>query len=293
MRPQQHLPVMAEETLAFLDVREDGVYVDATVGPGGHSERILEHLGREGALYCLDRDEEALALARERLGDGRCRFRKARFGEMGQVLREEGLREADGVLMDLGVSMLQMKAPERGMSFASDAPLDMRMDRSQALRAEDIVNSWSEKELADLIYTYGEETRSRRVARAIVQARKHKRLTTCRELTEVVSAVLPRRGRTHPATRTFQALRMAVNDELGELERGLPQALALLKPGGRLAVIAYHSLEDRAVKNFMRREKEKGSLRVLTKKPVVARREEVLSNPSARSAKLRAAEAVR
>lgn len=291
-----HLPVLLREVVDLLRPEEGGVYVDATVGPGGHSEELLRHIGR-GRLVCIDRDSEALELAGKRLHDERCVFRKARFSEVQMVL--DGLKTGpvDGVLMDLGVSMLQMKSLERGFSFDSDEPLDMRMDRDISLTAGEVVNLGSEKELERILREYGEERFSRGIARSIVAARRKSPIRTCRQLAQVVRGVVGRKGRTwtrtHPATRTFQALRIAVNDELGELQRGLGAALSVLKrPGGRMAVIAYHSLEDRLVKNFMKDEARGGGLKVLTKKPVVPGRDELMENPSARSAKLRAAEAM-
>jgi 16S rRNA (cytosine1402-N4)-methyltransferase len=282
---------MAREVLELLEVRAGGVYVDATVGPGGHSERILTHLD-DGLLICIDRDAEALRRAEERLDDGRCVFVKSRFSRIREVLEGLDIGSVDGVLMDLGVSMLQMKSPDRGFSFDSDAPLDMRMDRDGRLTAAEAVNRWPEKELEKVIREYGEEWRSRRIARAIVAGRKTAPINTCRDLAGAVARAVGKRGRTHPATRTFQAIRIAVNDELGELKKGLEVAMAVLKPGGRMVVIAYHSLEDRLVKHFIKDASGRGMLKVLTKKPLTPDRSETGANPSARSAKLRAAEAI-
>lgn len=209
---------------------------------------------------------------------------------MAQALRAAGQAHVDGVLMDLGVSMRQLKSPERGFGFDSDAPLDMRMDQTQDLTAGDIVNTWSEFEIARVIFEYAEERRSRRIAAAIVERRRRERIETCRELSELVARVMGKRGKSHPATRTFQGLRIAVNREFEQVEGGLAQACEVLSPGGHLVVIAYHSLEDRIVKNFIRDRARQGSLSMLTKKPLTATRQEMRMNPSSRSAKLRAAE---
>ncbi len=268
--------------MRFLEPERGGVYVDATVGPGGHSEELLKRLPPEGRLIAFDRDEDALRLAGERLKDGRCTLRKGRFSLLYSLL---GGSMVDGMLFDLGVSMDQLKRSGRGFSFSTDEPLDMRMDASQALTAGEIVNSWSEKELRGVISEYGEERAAGRISMAIVRARP---IRTSRELARVIEQVMPRRGRIHPATRTFQALRIAVNDELEELKAGLSSASRLLKPGGRLVVISYHSLEDRIVKNFLRDAGREGIFSPLTKKPLTPGQEEVRRNPSARSAKLRA-----
>jgi 16S rRNA (cytosine1402-N4)-methyltransferase len=293
---------MLREVLEYLNPGEGGTYIDATVGPGGHAEEILGRIGGDGFLLGIDRDREALALAAERLGcvgwnedyekvrDTGCVVRRAGFAELARVAGEAGIESADGVLFDFGVSMLQLRDPSRGFSFTSDAPLDMRMDDSGELTAREIVNTWSEKDLESILRDFGEEPRARRVARAITRERARSPITSCRELADMVGKALGRRGRTHPATRTFQALRLAVNDELGQIDRGLRAALGILAPGGRLVAISYHSLEDRAVKHFMKEHKQTGSMNILTKKPVTPGREEVASNPSARSAKLRAGE---
>jgi 16S rRNA (cytosine1402-N4)-methyltransferase len=293
---------MLREVLEYLDPREGGTYIDATVGPGGHAEEILGRIGGSGLLLGIDRDQEALALAAERLGcigwnedyakvrKKRCVVRRAGFAELERVAGEAGIESADGVLFDFGVSMLQLRDPSRGFSFTSDAPLDMRMDTSGELTAREIVNTWSEGDLERILRDFGEESRARRVARAITRERARSPITTCSELADLVGRALGRRGRIHPATRTFQALRLAVNDELGQIDRGLRAALGILAPGGRLVAVSYHSLEDRAVKHFMREQKQTGSMNILTKKPVTPGREEVASNPSARSAKLRAGE---
>jgi len=304
-----HIPVLLHETLSWLDPQPGGRYVDATVGLGGHAAEILARATPGGRLLAIDRDPEALREARARLaayGD-RIMFAQARFDALDEIARREGFERVQGVLLDLGVSSLQLDAAERGFSFQQEGPLDMRMGPDASITAAEIVNRWPEDELARIIYTYGEERRSRRVARAIVAARP---LRTTRELADVVARAAGGGGRTavgrlHPATRTFQALRIAVNGELEALEAVLPQAAGLLAPGGRLAVIAFHSLEDRIVKQFMAREStdcicpprqpyctcgHRATLTRLTRKPVRAREEEVSRNPRSRSARLRVAE---
>ena len=288
----KHLPVMLREALDFLNLRKGGTYVDATVGPGGHSEALLSHLGPEGLLICMDRDEETLVLARERLHDGRARFVHARFSELASVLEGMGIKGVDGVLMDFGVSMLQLKTPERGFSFREAEALDMRMDRSDTLTAHEVVNTWLEKELARVIFEYGGEWRSRRIASAICRARSKARIETGLELAEIVSSAVGRSGKTHPATRTFQGLRIAVNSEMEEIDEGLVAALGSLVPGGRLVTISYHSLEDGKAKRFMREAARTGRAQLLTKKPLSPTREETRENPSSRSAKMRAVEAI-
>lgn len=285
---------MAGEVLSHLDVKPDGVYVDATTGLGGHSELILRGLGQAGRLICIDRDDNALEIARARLDDPRCSFLHSRFSSLGEAMERAGMaenRKVDGVLFDFGVSMMQLKDLQRGFSFDSDERLDMRMDRTDELTAEDIVNNWREKDIANAIYQYGQEGRSRRIARAIVTRRSMGRISTCRELADTVSRAMGgRSGRTHPATRTFQALRMVVNDELGQIRAGLEAALEALRDGGRLVAISYHSLEDREVKVMFREWARQDRVKLITRKPLVPTREEAREHPSARSAKLRCAE---
>jgi 16S rRNA (cytosine1402-N4)-methyltransferase len=287
-----HLPVMSGEVVESLSIRKGGVYVDATVGPGGHSEFLLKSLDPDSTLVCLDRDAETLGLAKERLRDPRCRFGHARFSQMRAALSSMGISSVQGVLMDLGVSMLQLRSHERGFSFDSGEALDMRMDRSEPLTAKTVVNEWPEEELARVIFEYGEERRSRRIASAICFARRRSPIRTGKALAEVIERAIGKTGRVHSSTRTFQALRIAVNRELDELNAGLAEATSLLARKGRLVVIAYHSLEDRCVKLYMRAEAKQGRLKLITKKPAVPQRAELRENPSARSAKLRAAEAV-
>jgi len=285
-----HLPVLTREMLDLLSPREGGTYIDATVGLGGHSEALLKTVGINGRVIGIDRDEEALKKTEERLQDSRLSLIKGKFSDMEDLLHDRGIHEADGVLFDLGVSMMQLKETDRGFSFISSETLDMRMDRSQGLSARDVVNRYSEKDLVRVLKEYGEEYRALRVARAITNYRDKKSIDTGEELADIVLRALGRRGRTHPATKTFQALRIEVNREIEELRLGLQSALRLLTTGGRFCVISYHSLEDRVVKNFIRDNARNAVLRPLVKKPLTPERQELRENPSSRSAKMRGAE---
>jgi len=282
----RHIPVLLDAAMEHLAVRPGGTYVDATLGSGGFMEAILER--GAGQVIGIDRDPQAIERTRARLGDagGRIQYAQASYGELERIL--EGIL-VDGLVADLGASREQFEDPERGFSFHNDGPLDMRMDTTQTLTAADIVNTYGEKPLADLLYRLSQERGSRRIARAIVRARPFGRT---RELAEVIERAAPRaiRDRIHRATRSFQALRMAVNDELGELEKLLEAAPPRLKPGGRLIVVSFHSLEDRPVKQAMRRWAGQGVLRILTKHVVRPEEAERLRNPASRSARLRAAE---
>jgi 16S rRNA (cytosine1402-N4)-methyltransferase len=287
-----HLPVMVKEVIEVLNPIPGGTYVDATIGPGGHSEVILKLIGTRGKLIGIDRDNEALRAAQKRLSDKRVILKKGNFSDMEKLLGEDGITEVDGILFDLGLSMIQLKDPDRGLSFTSDKRLDMRMDKDQDLSAWDVVNRYSEKELERILREFGEERLSRKISGAIVRERMTGPIETCSELSEIVERVYGGRGRFHPATKTFQALRIWVNKELDELQKGLVCSVNILKRGGRLCVISYHSLEDRIVKHFIVRGSKEGSLKVITKKPVMPGSEEIRSNPSSRSAKLRATEKI-
>ncbi len=281
---------MQKEVLKILEPRQDGVYIDATVGLGGHSKNILSLIGPGGKIIGIDRDEDALNIASRRLSNGRVILKKGSFSEMDVIVFNEGINEVDGILLDLGVSTLQLKNTKRGFSFNSEERLDMRMDQSQSLSAWDVVNKYPERELEKILREFGEERLSKKIAKAIVENRTKKSINTCSELAKIVESVYRRRGRIHPATRTFQAIRIEVNQELAQLRAGLDASLRLLKKGGRLCVISYHSLEDRVVKQFIVNNSKKGLLKIITKKPVVPTYDEIKINPSSRSAKLRAAE---
>jgi 16S rRNA (cytosine1402-N4)-methyltransferase len=288
----EHTPVFLAESLEMLAIRPDGIYLDMTAGLGGHSAAILERLGPGGVLAGTDRDEAALARAAERLTDKRVRLRKGLFSEIREVLTDLGIDAVDGVLMDLGVSMMQLKDHERGFSFMSAARLDMRMDPAQKLSAWEVVNRYSEKELQKVLLEYGEEPHFRRIAKRIVGTRHSSPVNTCAELADIVLQAYGGRGKTHPATRTFQAVRIEVNAELEELKKGLTEAVGVLRKGGRLCVISYHSLEDRIVKNMFKEMGREGTINILTKKPLVPARDEIRTNAASRSAKLRGAEKI-
>lgn len=286
-----HVPVLLREALEFLNVRPEGTYIDATLGGGGHAEEILKHLER-GKLLGIDRDPAALDAARERLRPQaeRLILREGNFAEIDTLHAASGLPPADGLLADLGLSSLQLEDASRGFSFNMPGPLDMRMDPSTPTTAAEIVNRTPERELADLIFKFGEERHSRRIARAIVKARP---IRTTTKLAQVVTRAIPSRAglyQIHPATRTFLALRLAVNGELGDLEAFLAKALAVLAPAGRVVVISFHSLEDRLVKRAFQSWQRDGKSRLLARKVVRPSEEEVRTNPRARSAKLRATE---
>ncbi len=288
-----HLPVLVEETLAWLAPPEGGSVVDGTAGLGGHAARIAERLGPRGLLVLLDRDAETLARAEARVRNlgPRVVARHESFARIGEVVAELAPEGVAGILVDLGISSVQLDEADRGFSFRFDAPLDMRMDRSAGETAADLVNRTRERDLADLIWRFGEERRSRAIARAIVEERRHSPIRTTAQLADLVRRVVRGRpGGIDPATRTFQALRIAVNDELEALERFLSGVWDALRPGGRVVAISFHSLEDRQVKTAFRREAGNGRAIVLTRKPVVPGEAEERANPRARSAKLRAAE---
>jgi 16S rRNA (cytosine1402-N4)-methyltransferase len=297
-----HVPVLLAAVLEKLEPGARARILDGTLGAGGHARALLERAGPGSLLLGLDRDPAALALARENLAplaaSSRVELVQASFDEAPAVAARLGLGPFDAILLDIGVSSMQLDQPERGFTFQKEGPLDMRMDPGAEVTAATIVNEAEEEDLANLIFQLGEERFSRRIAKEIVRARKSAPLTTTRELALLIERVVPRprpqRGRRrppiHPATRTFQALRIAVNEELSRLERALPGAFSLLAPGGKLGVISFHSLEDRPVKQFFRGLKEEGKGLLVTRKPVVATDEENALNPRARSAKLRVVE---
>jgi 16S rRNA (cytosine1402-N4)-methyltransferase len=287
------VPVLLKEAIDFLAVRRGGTYIDATVGLGGHSLEIAKRLGAPGHLIGLDKDPAALDIARQRLGPGLSDWPKITLlhRSFAEIANDPRPTTIDGILADLGASSLQFGDAARGFSFQAEGPLDMRMNPREERTAEQVVNHFDERELADVIYEFGEERRSRRIARAIVRSRP---IRTTADLAAVISAAARpmKHERIHPATRTFQALRIFVNHELDDLRELLRAAPQVLKPGGRLVIISFHSLEDRIVKDAMREGAKQGRYKLLTKKPVTPGEEEMDRNPRSRSAKLRAAERI-
>lgn len=306
----QHTPVMLNEVIEYLKPYSGGKYIDCTLGGGGHTEAILRASAPAGQVLGFDADAEALERVKERhasvLSEGRLKVVHANFGFLREKAEAESFQEVDGVLFDLGWSSDQIADQKRGFSFMADAPLDMRFDQTKGQSAADIVNSSPEEELADIFWRYGEEKRSRQIARKIVEFRKKDPLRTTKQLASLTeSGVKGHPGGIHPATRIFQALRIATNGELEQLESALPQALSLLKVSGRLAVITFHSLEDRIVKNFIHLESQncicpprlpacvcghKASIKIVSRKAISPSSLEIEANPRARSAKLRVAE---
>lgn len=317
----QHVPVMLAEVLHFLQPAPGGHYVDGTIGGGGHTAAILARSAPEGRVLGIDTDPQALARVKARLAaevlQDRLILAQGNYSEMARLVAQAGFAPVQGIVLDLGFSSDQMENAERGFSFSSDGPLDMRLNQSQGISAADLVNTASEQELADIFWRYGEENRSRQIAWRIIRAREKGAITRTGQLAQLAAAGVPQKpGMIHPATRVFQALRIAVNAELQHLETALPQLLEVLlnsgpeangqqMGGGRMVIISFHSLEDRLVKGFMRREasdcicppgipvcvcNHRARLRLLTSKPVTPTKEEIATNPRARSAKLRAAE---
>ena len=304
-----HVPVLSQEAIAFLQPRPGGVAVDCTLGAGGHARLLLEAIQPGGRLLAIDRDPAAVAGGRAQLSEFEPPATVVRgdFADLDRIAREQGFTQVDAVLFDFGISSDQLDDPGRGFSFREEGPLDMRMDPEHGVSAADVVNQLSERELAGVIRRYGEERWAARIAQFIVHRRP---LRTTRDLASAVEAAIPRRAwpaDIHPATRTFQAIRIQVNDELDAIERGLKAALSILSPGGRMAAISFHSLEDRTVKTFFSAESKdcvcppqqpvctcahRASLRLLTRKPVTASAAELSANPRARSARLRAAERI-
>jgi 16S rRNA (cytosine1402-N4)-methyltransferase len=306
----EHRTVLLDRTIEYLKVVPDGVYVDCTLGGGGHSLEILKRLGERGRLIGIDRDQNAIKAAGERLASfsDKAVLVHGNFKDIRRIVHGIGITAVDGVVMDLGVSSHQLDRRERGFSYMQDAPLDMRMDRQQSLTAMEVVNTYSEADLARVISGYGEERWARRIAAFIVREREKALIKTTGQLVDIIKAAIPasaRRKGPHPAKRTFQALRIEVNDELGILERAVKDGVDLLKSGGRICVITFHSLEDRKIKNIFRELEnpctcppkapacvcgKKPVIRVVTRKPAVPDKEEIQQNPRARSAGLRVAE---
>lgn len=305
-----HETVLKKEAVDALSIRADGVYVDCTLGGGGHSELIATQLSPLGTLIGLDQDDIALSTAKERLQFADCKtfLVKSNFRNISEVVHSLGIDQVDGILFDLGVSSPQLDQEERGFSYHANALLDMRMDRMQEFTAKNLVNEWPEEKIADILFRYGEERFSRRIARLIVQKREKKEIQTTFELAEIIKQAIPaaaRRKGPHPARRSFQAIRIAVNDELHAFEEALTQSLDLIRTRGRIAVITFHSLEDRICKRIFQKNakgcicpphfpictcNQKPLLRLITKKPMIPSQEEINKNKRARSAKLRVAE---
>ena len=308
----KHTSVLFEECMEGLNIRPDGIYVDGTLGGGGHSSGICERLGEDGLLIGIDRDRDALDAASARLEKYPCRkiFVQSNYSDIKDVLDDLGIEEIDGALLDLGVSSFQLDNPERGFSYMQDAPLDMRMSQDDDFTAYDVVNTYDAEELRNIIHKYGEERWASRIADFIVKARKDKPLETTAELVDIIKAAIPaaaRRDGPHPAKRTFQAIRIEVNDELGQLERAVEEFLDVLAPKGRLCIITFHSLEDRIVKDIYNYRAnpctcpkefpvcvcgKKADIKKVTGKPIVPTDEETEDNPRARSAKLRVAQKI-
>lgn len=294
MEKSRHIPVLVDEVIDNLNCLRGGIYVDSTLGEGGHAQRILEVILPGGLLIGIDQDGEAIRRAKENLKkykENLLTFERA-FSEIGTILESLRIKEVDGILFDLGLSSLQLQDATRGFSFQKDGPLDMRMSESTRLTAGYLLNTLSFDELVEILYKYGEERWAKRIARRVVESRRKGPVETTFQLVEIIKRAIPRSAwprRIHVATRTFQALRIAVNDELMVLERTLPHAAGFLKKGGRICVISYHSLEDRIVKNFFREYRKQG-LKAVFPKPVTPTREELQINPRCRSAKLRAGE---
>lgn len=307
-QPFAHIPVLAREVAEFLSPRNDGIYIDGTVGGGNHAAIILEASAPDGFLLGIDQDQEALAAARAKLApyQGRFTLCQGNFADIVTLAKEHGITGVDGILLDIGVSSYQLDNPDRGFSYMQDAPLDMRMDQSHGTSAKDLINEANVDELTRILYEYGEEKWAKRIAAFIVEARTKAPLETTFELVDVIKKAIPAAAREkdqHPAKRSFQAFRIAVNDELAVLEKGLEGAISLLKPNGVLVVISFHSLEDRIVKEKFKFHATEcicpprtpictcghhADLKILTRKPVTAKEDELMANPRSRSALLRA-----
>lgn len=309
MKKIYHIPVLKEKIVEYLITDKSGIYLDATLGTGGHAERILEELNEKGKLLGIDKDEDSLKISQKRLRrfGKKVRFFHQSYSQIPELLNNLNLKKIDGVILDLGLSSYQLDNPERGFSYSLDGPLDMRFDQKEDKKALKVVNEYRVEELTKIFKEYGEERFSKRIAQAIIQNRKVKKIETTKELKDIVKNILKTRDDIKTLSRIFQALRIEVNDELFELKKGLDGGIEVLSSGGRICVISYHSLEDRMVKEkFFELSKGclcppdfpvcicggKRTLQVLTRKPVIADEEEIRENPKARSAKLRAAEKI-
>jgi 16S rRNA (cytosine1402-N4)-methyltransferase len=290
----EHIPVLLNEVIEYLNLKENNLIIDCTIGEGGHAKKILESLGPSGILLGIDQDQDALVAARERLAPfgKRVDFIWGNFINLEKILREKEMGKVGGILFDLGVSSLQLNRKERGFSFLREGPLDMRMNKAQRINASHLINKTSYEELQNILYEFGEERWAKRIARAIVREREKTPVTTTIQLVRIIERAVPYRGRIHPATRTFLSLRLRINGELENLRKALPPTVDSLKKKGRICVISYHSLEDRIVKNSFKDFAYQGKLKILTKKPITPTIEEIRVNPRSRSAKLRVGERI-
>lgn len=288
-----HIPIMVSQIAELLLRNPDGVYMDGTLGLGGHTHYFLTRLGPQSKVLGFDKDEEALAMARERVNDTRLQTFHASYAQAPEILRTVGIEQIDGLLLDLGLSSYQLDNPERGFSLLQDGPLDMRFDLSATLTAADIVNTWTLQEIMRILTDYGEERQAEKIALAILAARKQTPIQTTQQLRQIVESVVPRYGKRHPATQTFQALRMACNSELETVAQALERLPGLLAVGARMAVLTFHSLEDRLVKNQFKTLASSGDFQLVNKHALAPDYEEVRQNHRARSAKLRVIERVK
>jgi len=292
MNNEIHIPVLLNEVLEYLALSAGDTFIDATLGFGGHSQEVLKRIGTKGKLIGIEQDQAVIEMAAQKLNGENVILVNENFEKLDEILNSLKIKKVDKILFDLGVSSFHFDSSGRGFSFQKDEPLDMRLSQKTSISASDLVGGLSAKELADLIYTLGDESMSRQIANAIVEARRKKRIETTGELTAVIESVVPRRAKINPSTKTFQALRIAVNDELNILQKTLPIAVDHLNKNGRIAVISFHSGEDRIVKNIFKRLKQDQKIEILTKKPLVATEDEIRENPRSRSAKLRVAQAI-
>jgi len=299
LETDSHLPVMSAEVIAYLKLAPGQTIVDATMGTGGHSLEILKRITPGGRLIGIDRDEDSLEICRQRLSEfkGACEFARANFLDLDQVLGKLGIASIDGIVFDLGISTYQLKSAQRGFSFQEDGPLDMRLDQSSYISAYDLVNNLNENEISHLLWSFGQERWHKRIARLLVEERKAAPIATTKQLANLVMRAIPRRYRRsyyriHPATRTFQAVRIAVNRELEILENAVKQAAAILNRQARICVISFHSLEDRIIKHTFRALKAGGIIEIITAKPLTPLAGEIEKNPSSRSSKFRAAQRI-
>jgi len=289
MSGTKHIPVLLEEVLSGLDLRPGKNIIDGTVGGGGHAESILQQIAPGGKLLGLDKDEDAIRRTKQKLkpfGD-RATLVNDSYINVQKQTYDHGFRQIDGILLDLGFSSDQIEDSRRGFSFQSEGPLDMRFNPADSLTAEEIINSWNQEDLSKIFRQYGEERYAREIATAIIKARKSDRITTTTQLVKVIESVVRRKGKTHPATKVFQALRIAVNDEFETVKKGLEESIKVLSPNGRLAVISFHSLEDKIVKEIFKQKETEGLIKRINKKVIKSSYEEIRQNPRARSAKLR------